>query len=161
MTEILNLGLYYLDKAVTNLGYQRKDFEQTAGEVTETVRTKASEAMAFHGSRFFLRIGGLSGAAAVSLAAYGAHAFKAEDEKGEQLKRTFDTGNKMHMVHSVALMCSPLCGRPYLTGTLLTAGILLFSGSCYIHAMTGNTKIRYVTPYGGFALIFAWLSMLL
>lgn len=73
MAEILNLGIYYLDKAVTNLGYQRKDFEQTAGEVTETVRTRASEAMAFHGSRFFLRIGGLSGAAAVSLAAYGAH----------------------------------------------------------------------------------------
>lgn len=69
----MNLGLYYLDKTVTNLGYQRKDLEQTAGEVTETVRTKASEAMTFHGSRFFLRIGGLSGAAAVSLAAYGAH----------------------------------------------------------------------------------------
>lgn len=73
MSEILNLGLYYLDKTVTNLGYQRKDLEQTAGEVTETVRTKACEAMTFHGSRFFLRIGGLSGAAAVSLAAYGAH----------------------------------------------------------------------------------------
>ncbi|XP_061171017.1 transmembrane protein 256 homolog [Saccostrea cucullata] len=161
MTEILNLGLFYLDKAVTQLGYPRKEVEKAAGEVRQEVTSKAKEVMALHGSRFFLRIGGLSGAVAVSMAAYGAHAFKVEDEKGEQLKKIFDTGSKMHLVHSAALVCSPLCNRPYLTGSLLTLGIVLFSGSCYVHALTGNTKIRYITPYGGFALIFAWLSMLL
>ncbi|XP_022287828.1 transmembrane protein 256 homolog [Crassostrea virginica] len=162
MAEILNLGLYYLDKAVTNLGYQRRDGENfTPTEVTENVKVKTTEIMALSGSRFFVRLGGLSGAVAVSMAAYGAHAFKVDDEKGAQLKKTFETGNKMHLVHSVALVCSPLCGRPYLTGALFTIGTILFSGSCYVHALTGNTKVRYITPYGGFALIFAWLSMLL
>lgn len=52
----------------------------------------------------------------------------------------------------------------YLTiqvGTLLTGGMVLFSGSCYYHALTGNTTIRKVTPYGGMMLIFGWLAMML
>jgi hypothetical protein len=73
MTEILNLGLFYLDKAVTNLGYQRRDVKRAAEEVSETVKSRVRDAMTLHGSRFFLRLGGLSGAVAVSMAAYGAH----------------------------------------------------------------------------------------
>lgn len=74
MAEILNLGLFYLDKAVTNLGYQRRDGENfTPTEVTENVKVKTTEIMALSGSRFFVRLGGLSGAVAVSMAAYGAH----------------------------------------------------------------------------------------
>ena len=74
MAEILNLGLFYLDKAVTNLGYQRKDGENfTPTEITENVKVKTVEIMALSGSRFFVRLGGLSGAVAVSMAAYGAH----------------------------------------------------------------------------------------
>lgn len=73
MTEVLNLGLFYLDKAVTNLGYQRREAEKAAGEVSETVKSRVRDAMTLHGSRFFLRLGGLSGAVAVSMAAYGAH----------------------------------------------------------------------------------------
>lgn len=34
--------------------------------------------------------------------------------------QTFETGNKMHMIHSVALMCSPLCGRPYLVSVSIS-----------------------------------------
>jgi len=46
-------------------------------------------------------------------------------------------------------------------GTLMSAGMLLFCGSCYYHALTGSTVIRRVTPYGGMLLIAAWASMIL
>lgn len=71
---------------------------------------------------------------------------------------------------SVVLNNSELIGgyllTPFLfwlfqTGTLMASGIVLFSGSCYYHALTESTKIRMVTPYGGFLLIFAWLSMII
>ena len=46
-------------------------------------------------------------------------------------------------------------------GTLLTSGMVLFSGSCYYHALTENAKVRVVTPYGGVLLILGWLAMML
>ena len=38
-------------------------------------------------------------------------------------------------------------------------GTLIFSGTCYYYALTQERWIRKVTPYGGFLLIFGWLSV--
>ena len=113
-------------------------------------------------SRNFVRLAGLSGAIAVGMSAYGAHGFK-DDGSKELLKRKtiFNSGNNMHLIHSLALLGSPLTRRPVLVGTLLTIGIVVFSGSCYYNALTGNDKVRVVTPYGGMAFILAWLAMIL
>ena len=43
----------------------------------------------------------------------------------------------------------------------MATGMLLFSGSCYAHALTGNTSVRKVTPYGGMLLIVGWIAMVL
>ncbi|KAK7090972.1 hypothetical protein V1264_010699 [Littorina saxatilis] len=94
------------------------------------------------------------------MAAYGAHGFGQSDADG-RLKMTYEIGNKMHMLHSVALLASPMARKPILVGTLLTVGMALFSGSCYYHALTGNQRVRYITPYGGMLLIFGWLAMVL
>ncbi|CAG2251293.1 transmembrane protein 256 homolog isoform X1 [Mytilus edulis] len=113
-------------------------------------------------SRHFVRLAGLSGAVAVAMSAYGAHGFK-DDESKEmaQRKKIFDSGNHMHLIHSLALLGSPLTRRPVLVGSLLTLGILVFSGSCYYNAMTGDKRVRMITPYGGMAFILAWLAMML
>ncbi|XP_041348648.1 transmembrane protein 256 homolog [Gigantopelta aegis] len=108
---------------------------------------------------FFVRIAGLSGAIAVAMSAYGAHAFRTSDAD-EALKETFNVGNKQHLIHSVALLGSCLARRPMLVGTMMTAGMIMFSGSCYYHALTGDTRIRWITPYGGTMLIFAWVAMI-
>jgi len=111
--------------------------------------------------RAFTRIAGLSGAAAVSLGAYGSHAFLNKKDVDQKLKNTFEIANKYHFLHTLALLAVPLTSRPMLTGTLMTGGIVLFCGSTYYHALTDNQRVRQVTPYGGFLLIFAWLSMAL
>ncbi|GFN98179.1 transmembrane protein [Plakobranchus ocellatus] len=111
-------------------------------------------------ARAFVRLAGLSGATAVALGAYGSHVFRHKDSD-PQLKDVFDIANKYHFIHSLALLSVPLASRPMLTGSLMTAGLVLFCGSCYAHAFTANTSVRRVTPYGGFLLIFAWASMIL
>ncbi|CAG5125718.1 unnamed protein product [Candidula unifasciata] len=112
------------------------------------------------GSRTFIRIAGLSGALAVALGAYGSHVFR-QKEIDERLKDTFEIANKYHLIHTLALLAVPFAKKPVLTGTLMTVGLSLFCGSCYYHALTANTVIRKVTPYGGFLLIFAWASFVL
>ncbi|GFS06891.1 transmembrane protein [Elysia marginata] len=112
------------------------------------------------GARGFIRLAGLSGAAAVSLGAYGSHVMR-HKEIDPELKHTFEVANRYHFFHTIALLGVPMSSRPILTGTLMSAGMVLFCGSCYYHAFTNNKAVRRVTPYGGFLLIFAWASMIL
>jgi len=110
--------------------------------------------------RHFIRIAGLSGGIAVGMAAYGAHAFKA-DEENEKAKTIFDSGNKLHLIHSVALLGVPLTRRPNLIGGVMTAGMVIFCGTCYYNALTGDTRVRKATPYGGILLMLSWFLMAL
>ncbi|CAI6008567.1 unnamed protein product [Closterium sp. NIES-65] len=96
-----------------------------------------------------------SSAAAVGLGAYGAHAFKPENPVYKEVWRT---GNLYHLVHSAALLASPLVKRPDIYGSLLTFGIVAFSGSCYLSAAYEERALGVGAPFGGFAFIGAWLS---
>eukprot|EP00092_Neocalanus_flemingeri_P009397 GFUD01010111.1.p1 GENE.GFUD01010111.1~~GFUD01010111.1.p1 ORF type:complete len:173 (-),score=30.18 GFUD01010111.1:80-598(-) len=108
------------------------------------------------------RLAGLSGAAAIGLGAYGAHVLAAGKEGvTEEQKKAFDVANRYHMVHSVALLGVPLVKRPRMTGGLMVGGMVLFCGTTYYHALTGDKQYRRFTPYGGILLIIAWLSMVL
>ncbi|KAL3207653.1 hypothetical protein MRX96_010125 [Rhipicephalus microplus] len=88
----------------------------------------------------FVRLAGLSGALAVALGAYGAHALFKRDDVPEELKEAYDRANHYHFLHTLALLGVPLTRRPALVGSLLLVGMGLFCGSL---------------------LILAWLSILL
>ena len=75
----------------------------------------------------WFRIAGLSGASSIGIAAYGAHGLKVDD----QLQRTFENGNRLHMIHSGMLALCPLLKRPHLSGSFFLCGVSIFSGSCY------------------------------
>jgi len=105
----------------------------------------------------WIRLAGLSGAIAVGMGAYGAHGLK---NVSPEQKLVFETANRYHFIHSLALLAVPMTNRPELVGTLLLLGIAVFSGTCYTHGITGNEQIIRFTPYGGMALIFAWLAMI-
>lgn len=74
-----------------------------------------------------------------------------------------DNGNKQHLFHSVALLAGAgahsFLKYPKLTLGLFTGGIVVFSGSCYAAALSGDRANGKLAPYGGMALIAAWLSM--
>jgi len=117
--------------------------------------------MMIRSARPVIRIAGVSGALAVALGAYGAHAFFNKDGVASELKTVYETANKYHFLHTVALLAVPLCRKPLLTGSLLVMGTAIFSGSCYYYALTQERWIRKITPYGGTLLIIGWLSMAL
>ncbi|XP_045470207.1 transmembrane protein 256 homolog [Harmonia axyridis] len=106
----------------------------------------------------FLRLAGVMGASAVALGAYGAHR-KYPEGKAELLKPVFETANRMHFFHSLALMGVPMCRNPAVAGSLFLMGTILFSGPCYYYAFTGDNKLGKLAPVGGTILIIAWLSL--
>jgi len=44
-------------------------------------------------------------------------------------------------------------------GWLLFVGILLFCGSFYLLALTGNRSLGLGTPFGGVAFMLGWLAL--
>lgn len=62
----------------------------------------------------FVRLAGISGAAAVVLGAMGAHRNFPKTDTKEDLRKIFDTANRFHFLHTLALIGVPLAHRPYI-----------------------------------------------
>ena len=114
--------------------------------------------------KLFLLIAGISGALAVGLGAFGAHAFKNMLELNSRLD-TYDTAVKYHFWHTLALVAVALLldkfneGALQISGWAFIAGIILFSGSLYLLCFTGITKLGAITPIGGLAFILGWIML--
>uniref|UniRef100_UPI00358F0975 transmembrane protein 256 homolog n=1 Tax=Myxine glutinosa TaxID=7769 RepID=UPI00358F0975 len=111
-------------------------------------------------AKLFLQVAGVSGALAVGLGAYDAHGLR-NKEVDEYLKQVFETANRYHFLHTLALLGTQFSSRPRLTGSLMTLGMTLFSGSCYLVALTGSRSLGRFAPFGGLCLMVAWLTFLL
>jgi uncharacterized membrane protein YgdD (TMEM256/DUF423 family) len=104
-------------------------------------------------------------ALAVGLGAFGAHGLRGRLDAysmGIYEKAVF-----YHFIHGLGLLTVALLPK---TGTfpqaaaqwvcgLLLAGILLFSGSLYALAVSGNRMLGAITPFGGVSFIAAWLML--
>lgn len=102
----------------------------------------------------------LLGALGVALGAFGAHGLKPVLESHQSLQ-TWQTASLYHLLHAVVLLCLGWRqNAPSAPFWILTAGILIFSGSLYILAVTGIRKLGIVTPFGGVLLIVGWLLLL-
>lgn len=78
--------------------------------------------------------------------------------KDPQLINTWNTAAQYHLMHSLLLTVTPLLsGASHTYSTrLLSAGIVLFSGSLYALVLTGEKRLGAVAPIGGTALIAGW-----
>jgi len=107
---------------------------------------------------YYVKVAGVLGASAVALGAYGAHSTFPKDDKIE-LKEVFERANKYHFLHSLAMLGVPLCRWPKTSGTFFLLGIVMFSGTCYYLALTGDRSFNKVTPLGGICFILGWLAL--
>ena len=93
---------------------------------------------------------------AVGLGAFGAHALKATLQESGML----DVWNKAvlyHLVHAVALIALALPGAGNRAAYyLIVAGILFFSGSLYVMALTNVRWLGAITPIGGLCFLAGW-----
>lgn len=85
--------------------------------------------------------------------------YKDKDGKWDDI---FEKANRFHFFHTIALLGCPLARKPLLTGSLLTVGTVLFSGTLYYKAFTGKPPpFKNAAPTGGLLLILGWASFML
>jgi len=111
--------------------------------------------------RLFLALGGVAALLAVALGAFGAHALKSRI--APEMLAVWHTGVEYHVFHALGLLAVgvvaiqlPDSALLRASGWLMLAGIVLFSGSLYILAITSERWVGAVTPVGGLAFLAAW-----
>lgn len=112
----------------------------------------------------FVFLGAMSAASAIGLGAFGAHTLKTYLDS--RMFEVYQTAVLYHLVHSlgligVAFVCSlkPTAVMPSAAGGLMLAGMALFCGSLYLMSLTGTRWLGAITPFGGVALLAAWLTL--
>lgn len=93
---------------------------------------------------------------AVALGAFGAHALRSTIES-HGLVEVWNKAVFYHFIHAIALFVLALLGNTSRGAWwLLFAGILLFSGSLYLMALTNLRWLGAITPLGGLCLLAGW-----
>ncbi|KAF2359779.1 Protein of unknown function DUF423 [Trinorchestia longiramus] len=101
-------------------------FTQKAPVVTQVVEKLPLNMIAIPSwTRVFVRLAGISGASAVAMGAYGAHVFY-QRGTSEELKQVYETANRYHFMHTLALLGVPLCKRPKLVSTEACSSWLVY-----------------------------------
>ena len=108
----------------------------------------------------WLAIAAINGGLAVASGAFAAHGLQGRLDA--QALQTFETGARYHMYHALAIGLAALAMRDAAAGPATSAagfflaGILLFSGSLYLLALTGARLFGLVTPFGGVCFLIGW-----
>ena len=113
--------------------------------------------------RTFFLAGALAGLVGVAFGAFGAHGLRGR--LSPEMLAVFETGVRYQMYHALALMLTAammgrVTGRAIAAaGWLFVTGIVLFSGSLYLLAVTGITVLGAITPIGGGAFLLGWACL--
>jgi uncharacterized membrane protein YgdD (TMEM256/DUF423 family) len=112
-------------------------------------------------AQLFITLAAFNGFLAVALGAFAAHGLSSR--LSEQLLATFQTGVQYHMYHALALTGIGILSLHYPASTalraggyLFLAGMLIFSGSLYVLALSGIRWLGAITPIGGVAFLAGW-----
>lgn len=108
--------------------------------------------------------GAILGFLGVAVGAFGAHGLK--NVLDEEAMEIYHTGVQYHLVHVLAILFAALLSDKlqgtrgerdaFRAGWCFAAGILLFSGSLYLLAVSGIKPLGAVTPLGGVLFLAGW-----
>jgi uncharacterized membrane protein YgdD (TMEM256/DUF423 family) len=114
--------------------------------------------------RNFLLIGSVLGFLGVAFGAFAAHLLKSR--LAPEMLAVFETGVRYQMYHVFALLIvAAAIGQIgnarllALAGWFFAAGIVLFSGSLYVLALSGIGILGAITPIGGLLFLCGWASL--
>jgi uncharacterized membrane protein YgdD (TMEM256/DUF423 family) len=99
-------------------------------------------------------------ALAVMLGAFGAHGLRGRLDA--YAMEVYQKAVFYHFIHALGLLVVSLAPRTanlVWVNILLVVGIVIFSGSLYVLAITGIRALGAITPLGGLAFIAAWLLL--
>jgi uncharacterized membrane protein YgdD (TMEM256/DUF423 family) len=107
------------------------------------------------------RVAAVLGFLGVALGAFGAHALKERFAAHADASEWWKTAVLYHLIHAVAALATGRAdGRASASTWCFVAGVLLFSGSLYVMALTDTRWLGAVTPLGGVAFLAGWLLLL-
>ena len=113
--------------------------------------------------KIWVIVGAILLALAIVLGAFGAHIIKSKISS-EDLA-IFEIGVRYHIYHAIGLMVVGLIGFHVhqniidIPALIITAGIIIFSGSLYILVLTGVRWMGSITPIGGLLFIIGWILL--
>jgi uncharacterized membrane protein YgdD (TMEM256/DUF423 family) len=116
-------------------------------------------------ARTFWILGCAFGLLGVAAGAFGAHALR--ERLPADLLAVYETGARYQLYHALALLAVSLAASRWpgggwaAPGWLFTAGIVVFSGSLYVLALTGTRWLGAVTPLGGLCFLAGWAMLAL
>jgi uncharacterized membrane protein YgdD (TMEM256/DUF423 family) len=107
-----------------------------------------------------IRLAALMGLLAVMLGAFGAHGLK-EILARHETAAIWEKAVFYHFIHTVMLFVlaqrQPVPRGPWLS---FFVGIVIFSGTLYLLAVTNVRWLGAITPIGGLSLIVGWAWLL-
>ncbi|MGE3819379.1 MAG: DUF423 domain-containing protein [Isosphaeraceae bacterium] len=120
---------------------------------------------------FWIRIGAILGLLGVATGAFGAHGLRERLAETGQAAN-YQTAASYQMTHALALLavgCAGLArglagrdpsGSLNVAGWSFLVGVLVFSGSLYVLALTGQRWLGAITPIGGVAMLIGWAALI-
>jgi uncharacterized membrane protein YgdD (TMEM256/DUF423 family) len=104
-------------------------------------------------------LGAINALIAVAAGAFGAHALK--DRLDAHRLDVWETAARYQMYHALGMLaCAWLASRTLhlasTAGWVMQAGIVVFSGSLYALALSGQKWLGAITPIGGLAMMAGW-----
>jgi uncharacterized membrane protein YgdD (TMEM256/DUF423 family) len=112
----------------------------------------------------WLLVAAINGFIAVAAGAFGAHGLQGKLDA--HAMSVFETGARYQMYHALAIGLAALAARDAaaastanVASAFFLAGIVLFSGSLYLLALTGTRALGFVTPFGGLAFLVGWAAL--
>ncbi len=113
-------------------------------------------------TNIWLSAAAFSGFLSVAFGAFGAHGLQEVlDAYGSTI---FETAVQYQMFHTLGLLAIGVLQVSYpqrsfsVSGWCFIVGIVLFSGSLYILAVSGMTRLGAITPIGGVAFLIGWAA---
>lgn len=110
-----------------------------------------------------LSVAAISGLLAVALGAFGAHGLKAIISP--EMLEVYKTGVQYQFYHTFALLAVGILmnfnqsNALKWSATLFIIGMILFSGSLYVLAISGIKALGVITPFGGVTWLAAWVLL--
>lgn len=115
--------------------------------------------------RGLVLIGAFGGLLSVALGAFAAHGLRTR--LSPEMLSVFQTGVQYQFYHSLALLMVGAMAAQGLSvpgmrcsALLFAAGIVIFSGSLYVLALTGVKWLGAITPIGGVCFLAGWLALI-
>src|SRR5438874_5530367 len=111
----------------------------------------------------FMLIGAVAAFLGVGFGAFGVHGLRGR--LSPEMMAVFESAVRYQMYHALALvLVSLVLGRMngwliHTAGWCFVAGIVLFSGSLYLLALSGVTILGAITPLGGLAFLAGWACL--